>query len=124
MDGSPLQRNDSASHRSTAACGECSSVDVTSNLLDLDDHKFSGLQRCKADFDVDDAQIYVILRRRGAIALNEIGVPRGSTLERSFAEHALHEGTDIQPNLSPQWFIVGFKDNPLRAAVEAFFANL
>ena len=39
-------------------------------------------------------------------------------LEGSLQEQALHEGTDIEPDLAPQAFVVGLEDHPLRAVIE------
>src|SRR5918911_3910172 len=58
-----------------------STFDLTSHLLELDDHELGGLQRREADHDVDDAEVDVVLRRRLFVALDEVGVARRRALK-------------------------------------------
>src|SRR4029077_20712009 len=97
------------------------SLDLSGHLLDLNDDELRGLQRRETDVDVDDTEVDHVLRRSFLVALDEVGVARRLTLERALAEQIVHEGADVQPNLRPERFVVGFKDDPLRAAIEAFF---
>ena len=39
----------------------------------------------------------------------------GASLEGSLAEEVVHEGADVEPDLSPERLIVGLEDHPLRA---------
>src|SRR5206468_7098342 len=48
--------------------------DLSSDLLDLDDHELRGLQRREAHDHVHDAEIDVVLRRGLLVALHEVGV--------------------------------------------------
>ena len=86
--------------------------------MELDDYELSWLQRCKADFDVDDATVNVVLRRRIGIALHEICVARSLALESSLAEQPIQESADIQTQLGPQRLIVRLENCPLRSAIE------
>ena len=94
--------------------------DLPGELLDLDDDKFRRFKRCKADKDVDDAVIDVVLRCGFAVALDEVRFAWRFALERALAKEALHEGADVEPDLCPERLIVRLKDNPLRAAIERF----
>ena len=51
-------------------------VGLTGNLLKRDNDKFGRLQRSKADRDIDNALIDIVLRRGFAVALYEIGISR------------------------------------------------
>src|SRR5207253_10655066 len=93
--------------------------ELAGDLLQLDDDEFGRFQRREADEDVDDAEVDVGLRRRLAVALDEVGFLRRTTLERALAEQPLHEGADVQADLRPQRFVVRLEHDPLRAAVEA-----
>src|SRR5262249_14958836 len=61
-------------------------LDLSRQLLDLDDDKLRGLQWCKADHDVDDALIDIILRSGFTVALHEIRFLRGGSLECALAK--------------------------------------
>src|SRR5439155_4202288 len=93
--------------------------DLASHLLALDHHKFSGFLRGKANQDVDDAQIDVVLRRSFLVALHKIGFGRRLSLESALAEEVLHEGADVEPDLGPQGFVIRLEYHPLQSAVEA-----
>ena len=93
---------------------------LASHLLDLDDDELGRLERRKADHDVDDAAVDVVLRRRLPVALDEVGLPRRPALEGALAEQVVHEGADVQADLRPQRLVVRLEDHPLRAAIQAF----
>src|SRR5688500_4155965 len=92
--------------------------DLSSHLLDLDDHELSGFEWSETNDDVDYSQIDVVLRRGFFIAFDEIGLWGCFSLERPLSEKILHEGADIEPDLPPQSFVIGLEDHPLRSAVE------
>ena len=48
------------------------------DLLNLDDDEFGGLERRKADLDIDDAVVDVGLRRGLAVAFDEVGFAAAS----------------------------------------------
>ena len=48
--------------------------DLAGHLLDLDNDELGGLERCKADDDIDDAEVDIVLRRGFLVALDEIGL--------------------------------------------------
>src|SRR5262249_54459475 len=96
-----------------------SDFDLAGHLLDLDDDEFCRLERRKPDYDVDDAEIDVVLRCRLAVALDEVGVFRRGALERPLTEQAVHERPEVQPDLRPQPLVVRLEDDPFRAFVEA-----
>src|SRR6266849_1398970 len=50
-----------------------SSLELSSYLLELDDHEFRRLQGCEADHDIDHAAIDIALRGGFAVALHEVG---------------------------------------------------
>ena len=64
-------------------------------------------------------QVDVVLGRRLAVALDEVGVARRRPLERALAEQVLHEGADVQPDLRPERLVVRLEHDPLGAAVQA-----
>src|SRR5262245_33793777 len=92
------------------------SGDLPCELLDLDDDELRRLQGCKADDDVHDAKVDVVLCGRFFIALHKVRVFRRLPLKGSLYKQVVHEGTDVQPDLSPQRFDVRFKHHPLRSA--------
>src|SRR5271165_2666287 len=93
--------------------------DLTSELLDADDDELGGLQWREADDDIDNAKIDVVLRRRLAVALDEVGLTRRSALERALAEQRLHEGTDVQPDRRPQRLVIRLEHRPLQSSSKA-----
>src|SRR5206468_3755206 len=95
------------------------SFNLSGHLLDFDDDEFGRLEWREADHDVDNAQVNVVLSRGFLIALHEVSVARGHALERALAEKPVHECADVEPNLRPQWLVVGLEDDPLSAAIEA-----
>src|SRR5262245_53282574 len=93
--------------------------DLSGHLLDADDHELGRLERCESHEDVHDAEIDVGLRGGLAIALHEVRLARGLSLERALAEEVLHEGAHVEPDLRPQRLVVGLEHHPLRPAEEA-----
>ena len=93
--------------------------DLPGELLDLDDDKFSRFKWRKADKDVHDAVINIVLCGGLLVALDEISFARRFALERALSEEALHERADVEPDLRPKRLIVRLKNNPLCAAKEA-----
>src|SRR4051812_14156863 len=93
--------------------------DLASNLLDLEDDEFGWLQRGKANEDIDNSLIDIVLRGGLLIALDEVGFLRRAALEGALAIHLMHERSDVGAELSPERLVVRLEDSPLRAAVEA-----
>src|SRR5579864_1579077 len=91
--------------------------DLSGHLLDLDNHKLCRLQRGKADHDIDDAQVDVILGGSFLVALYKICVGRRHPLEGVLPEQVLHERAHVQPNLRPQWLVIGLEHDPLQRAI-------
>src|SRR6185295_4749519 len=77
-------------------------LDLSGELLDLDDHKLCRLERRKPDEDVDDAFVNVVLSGRLFIALHQIGLTRRLSLKCTLTKQALHESTHVQAYLSPE----------------------
>src|SRR6266699_2959699 len=96
-------------------------LDLTSYLLQLNHHKLGWLEWCKADNDIDDTQVDVVLGGSLLIALDEVGVSWCLALERALTEEVLHERSDIQTYLCPERLIVWLKDDPLRASEKTLF---
>ena len=90
-----------------------------SDLLDADDDELCRFQGSEPDGDVHDPPVDVLLRVRVAVALDEVGLSWGDSLEGVLAEQAVHEGTHIQPDLRPQGLVVGLEDHPLGTSVQA-----
>src|SRR5690349_25073400 len=88
------------------------------NLLDLDDDELGRLQWREAHLDIDDAVVDVALRRRLAVAFDEIGLARRRALEGALAEHVLQEGAEIESDLRPQRLVIGLEHHPFGAAIE------
>src|SRR5690606_7903251 len=83
------------------------------------DHDELGrFERRETHVDIDDAAVDVVLRGRFGITLDEVRFAWRASLEGALAEEAVHEGADVQTDLRPEGLIVGFEDDPLRAAVE------
>src|SRR5262249_14448208 len=95
--------------------------DLSSYLLQLDDHELRRLEWRESNDDVDDSQIDIILRRRFFVALDEIGIFRCGALEGALPEQIVHECADVKADLGPQRLIIGFEDHPLQGAVKALF---
>jgi hypothetical protein len=93
-----------------------SGLDLTSHLLDLDDHKLGGLERREADQDIHGAEVDVILGRRFFVALDEVGLTGRSTLEGSLDKEIVHERGDVEPDLRPEGSSLGSEDDPPGAA--------
>src|SRR5258708_4865087 len=96
-------------------------LDLTSYLLKLNHHKLGWLKRSKANDDIDDAQVDIVLGGSLLIALDEVGVLWCLTLERTLAEQILHERSNIQTYLRPQRFIVRLEDDPLSTSEKTLF---
>src|SRR5438309_1976749 len=94
---------------------------LASDLLDLDDNEFCGLERGEADQDVDDAVVLVGGCGGFTVALDEVGLLRRGTLEGALNEQRLHERADVEADLTPERSIVGLENSPLRSAVQAGF---
>src|SRR3954467_1146724 len=94
---------------------------LAGQLLDPYEHELGRLQWGKADEDVHDASVDVRLRGCLRIALDEVRVLGCRTLERALSEERVHERADVQPELSPERLVVGLENDPLQAAVQAFF---
>src|SRR5215213_1388749 len=95
--------------------------DLAGHLLNVDDDELSRFQRSKADDDVDDAQIDVVLSGRRFIALHEVSIARRRPLKSALAEEVLHESSDVQANLRPERLVIRLEDDPLGPAIEALF---
>src|SRR3954464_10805297 len=93
--------------------------DLASNLLDLEDDEFGRLQRSKANEDIDNSLIDIVLCGGFLIALDEVGFARRAALEGALAIELVHERADVGAELRPQRLIVRLEHCPLRAAVQA-----
>src|SRR3972149_7063290 len=91
---------------------------LLSHLLDADHDKLGGLEGCKADLDVHDAEVAVIGRGGLAVAFDVEGLVGRAALEGALAEEAHHEGAQVLADLGPERLVVRFENNPLRAAEE------
>src|SRR6185369_6066727 len=77
------------------------------------------LEWCKADENVDDTVVNVLLRGGGAVALHKERVVRLGALEGAGAKLSQHEGADVESQTGPQRFVIRFEDGPLNAVVDA-----
>ena len=71
-------------------------------MLDLDDYKLGRLQWSKADKDVHDAEVDIVLRGRFLITLDEVSLTGRLSLEGSLSKQVLHERTDVETDLRPE----------------------
>src|SRR5437870_3115076 len=94
--------------------------DLSGHLLDLDNYKFRRLQWGKADHNVDDAQVDVILCGSFLVALYKICVGRRYPLESVLPEQVMHKSANVQPNLRPQRLVVGLKHDPFQCTIKTF----
>src|SRR5262249_9705970 len=92
-----------------------SDLNVANNLLDLNNHKLSRFKRRESNDDVHNAQVDVVLSRGFFVAFHKVGFFWRLTLECALAKQVMHERTDVQPDLRPQWLVVRFKYHPLCA---------
>src|SRR5260370_11745849 len=92
--------------------------DLSGHLLDMDNHKLCRLQRGKADDDVDNAQVDVILCGGFLVALYKVCVSRRDPLEGVLPEQVLHEGAYVQANLRPQGLVIVLKHHPLQPTIQ------
>ena len=76
-------------------------ADLTGALLEGDDHELGRLERGKADHDVDDTQIDVILRGRLGIHFDEIGVAGFLALKCALPKEVVHERARGEADLGP-----------------------
>ena len=76
-----------------------SCLNLSGHLLEIQDDKFGGLERCEADPDVDDTEVAIALSRRFGIAFHEVSITWRPALERALAKQVVHERADVQPNL-------------------------
>src|ERR1700737_4777967 len=95
--------------------------DLTGHLLVLDEHELGGFQWRKADENIDDAEIDVVLGGGFLVALDEIGVARRRALEGALTEKTLQKGTDIESYLRPERLVIRFEHDPLQGPVQGFF---
>jgi hypothetical protein len=98
-----------------------SRLNLTSHLLNLDNHEFGRLERREPHNDIDDTLIDVVLGGGLFVTFDKISILRSLPLKRPLAKKVMHEGTDIEPDLRPQGLIVRLKYDPLCTAKEAFF---
>src|SRR5690348_303852 len=94
-------------------------LDQTRLLLDADEDELGRLERREADQDVHDASVDVVLRRRLAVALDEVGLLGRRPLEGALPEERVHERAAVESDLRPERLVVRLEDDPLRAAVQA-----
>src|SRR6185369_17751219 len=76
------------------------------------------LEWCKADENVDDTVVNVLLRGGGAVALHKERVVRLGALEGAGAELRQHESADVESQTGPQRFVIRFEDGPLNAVID------
>src|SRR3984893_1051352 len=94
---------------------------LAGHLLKFNDYKLGRFQWRKANDDIDNSQVYIVLGGSFFIALNEVGIFRRGALKRTLAEKIVHEGADVKANLRPERFVVWFKYYPLSTAIKTLF---
>jgi hypothetical protein len=75
-------------------------------LRDPDDDELRRLERGKADADVYDAAVHVVLGGGRTIALDEIRLAWRGTAQRTRSEKVVQEHADAEPKLRPQGFVL------------------
>src|SRR3569832_393157 len=90
-------------------------------LANPEDYKLGGLHWCDADVANQPAVIDVVLRHRGAIAFDEERFFLRHSHQCAGAPHADQEVGDAAPHPGPEWLVVWFKHDPLRAFVNGLF---
>src|SRR5262249_22219557 len=95
-------------------------LDLPGHLLQIEDHELGRLEWREADHDVNDPQVAVVLGGGIFVTLDKVGVAWCLSLECTLAEQVVHECPDVEPDLRPEWLVVGLEDNPLQPAVQAF----
>src|SRR6266542_5113728 len=73
-------------------------LDLAGQLLDAEHDELRRLQRREADEYVHDTPVDVVLRRRLAVALDEVRLRGCVALERALPEEVVHEGADVHPD--------------------------
>src|SRR5262245_57651434 len=96
-----------------------SDFDLSSDLLERDDHELGGLERREADDHVDDAEVDIRLGGGLFVALDEVRFARRAALKRTLAEQVVHERADVEPDLRPQRLVVGLEHRELEPAEQA-----
>src|SRR2546425_7825432 len=92
-------------------------LDLTSDLLDVEDHELGGLERGEPDPDIDDAEVAVVLRGGLRVDLDEERLARRGPLEGALPEEIVHECADVQPDLRPERLVVRLEHHPLEPSV-------
>src|ERR1051325_8485598 len=98
-----------------------SDLDLSGHLLQFDDNELCWLEWSKANEDIHDAEIDVILGGGLFIALDEVGVPWSRALERALPEQVVQKRTDIESNLRPERLVVRLENHPLQSSEKALF---
>ena len=94
-------------------------LDLSSVLLDPDDHELGRLEGGKTNENVDDPLVDVILGCGLLVAPDIVCFCGCLALEGTLPEEAVHEGADVQPDLGPERLVVRFENHPLGAPEEA-----
>src|ERR1700743_165012 len=89
-------------------------------LAELEHNKLCGFERCKADQDIDDTIVDILLRCCRAIAQNEESVIRFAPLKRAGSKLCQHEGSYVESEASPQRFIIWLEDRPLYTVKDTY----
>ena len=97
-----------------------SCLNLAGHLLDLYDDEFSRFQGCKAHQNIDNPEVDIRLWCRFTIAFDKVSLFGGRSLESPLPEKAMHEGTDIEPDLRPQGLVIRLENDPFGASVKAF----
>src|SRR5579863_216614 len=92
---------------------------LTGHLHDLNHDEFGGEKGRESHRDVDDSEINAGLRIVLGIAFDKVCFLRRRALECSFQKQPLHESANVHANLSPEFFVVRFENDPLRAIIQA-----
>src|SRR5208282_3788655 len=91
------------------------------DLLDLNHHEFRRIKRGETYQNIDDAQRDTRRRVILGIAFDEVSLLGCCALERALQKKTLQERLHVQADLSPEGFVVGFEDHPLRTVVQTGF---
>src|ERR1051325_9501379 len=69
--------------------------DLSRHLLQLDHDELRRFERCKANDDIYNAEINIVLRGRLFIALDEVSIARCATLKGALTKQSIHKGADV-----------------------------
>src|SRR5262249_9186839 len=88
---------------------------------DSQNDELGWLEWRKANHDIYQPRIDIVLRRRSGIAFNKVGLLRSATLESAFAKEFLQKSSHVQPDLCPERFGLRLENYQLVSAINALF---